>query len=926
MPVMRAAATVIALLIASFAHAAWDAPDISDWAPALSSEGSDTQKPPHGEWTADGDGVVATGLTHFWSQRLLPGEATAAERIAVAFSVEQSAGRERQISGGTARWGFHWGENLPGWDAGVILRWTDPLNFYRVQVSAHRGEIALWDSTGGFLQLIPCEIEIGRRHELEILADGPHVVCTLDGERVMDYWDRTLPHEMGQVGLAALESMTRFEDFSMDALAPSGDDAPAHVPDFSMETTGGIMWGHPAFGQEAAEGLIVFDGREPILRYWQQGWDPKYTGNRGALFQEAVRLRPGWRPEYYAWVGPKINLRVLPLEGELPAAFEVREQGERLVFDFALEEPGIARAEETCTISWDAERGTYEYAYDVHTAFLNEEPIDFWYMELVDPLTYNNREPGPDVEHAWNWAHHRWHVFEGPDGNWQRYPLIDYLTPDFNNQPTQWGELTSFLYPDPAICPAWKITHGWEPAEGREFRLGLCHWGYDFHQKEEGERIQIPPGHEREYTLTLTGLSISEAYEAFAASEVAPLVRTSDGVYATFDPTGTTFEQTSRRQEPTATMVWEQGIPDHTVGREDTHSLRIDGPGSGMVQVYQYAVEQFAERWWLRGWVRSEDVRGRGLQARIKYSYGPEPEEVFYIGARGSSDWTYFSFVTDVLKRRDSTTLTFELDGTGQVWLDDVALTALDEGETPDVTVVEVPQGLEPAEDRVIDLAMTTRPLKAVYDESRHGHALYLDGPEWVEEDGRGFLRFDGADDTATLPVKPILEPLRGMPDDIQQRTIFPLKAFTYEVWVRPEPVPEGGVRMEVLSFRRFPRLWLDANPPAGEGEVRMVWLNQVYRAEEIKFIDKVPIGEWTQIVATHGDGVARLYLNGELKQETAYSTDAMGFEFFAYQWEYHVGHHFAKSGWYAGDIGPIRLYTSALTPEQVEQAYETGW
>jgi len=918
--------TVLAsvLLIASLAHAAWDAPMIDAWAPALSSEGSDTEKPPHAAWAADGDVVVGTGLTRFWGQTLMPGEATSAERVTLAFTVEQSAGRDRQIAGGTARWGFHWGENLPGWDAGVVLRRTDALNFYRVQLSAQRGEIALWDSTGGFLQLIPCELQVGARHELEIVADGAHFVCTLDGERVMDYWDRTLPHATGQTGLAVLESTTRFEDFALETLQPSGEQPPAHAPQFSLATTDGLMWGHPAFGQEAAAGLIVFDGREPILQYRQQGWDPKYKGNRGALFADAVRLRPGWRPEYYTWVGPKINLRVLPLVGELPAAFDVREQGERLVFDFALEEPGVARATETCTISWDADSGVYSYHYDVHTAFTNEEPLDFWYMELTDPLTYNNREPGEDVEHAWNWTEHQWHVFEGPEGDWQRYPLIDYLVPVYNNSPTRWGEVTSFLYPDPAVCPTWKITLGWEPAEGREFRLGLCHWGYDFHQKEEGARIQLPVGHERDYTLALTGTPMPEAEKTFASSEVAPKVRASDGVYATFDPTGTTFEQTSRRDAPTSTMVWEQGVPDDAVGREDSHSLRIDGPGNAMVQVYQYAIEQFADRWWLRGWVKSEDVQGRGLQARIKYSYGPEPEQIFYMGMRGTNGWTPFSFVTDTLTRRDSTTLTFELDGTGQVWLDDVALTALDDDEKPDVTVVEVPPGMEPAEDRVIDLAMTAKPLKAIYDESRHGHALYLDGPEWREEDGRGFLHFDGVDDTATLPIKPILAPLRGMPDDIQQLTVFPLQAFTYEVWVRPEAVPEGVGRMEVLSFRHFPRLWLDAGAP--EGELRLVYLNQVYRAEEIKFIETIPIGEWTHVVATHGDGVARLYLNGELKQETAYSTEAMGFEFFAYTWEYHVGHHFAKSNWYAGDIGPIRLYTSALTEEQIKQAYEAAW
>jgi len=857
----------------------------------------------------DGGAAVGTGLTRFWGQRLAPGDRGAAQRVTVGFTVEASAGRARQLDSRGLRWGYHWGENAPGWDAGVILRWTDALHFYRLQVSASRGEIALWDSAGGFLQLIPCELSVGTRHELSVLADGAHLVATLDGAPVMDYWDRTLPHEGGQVGLAVLESTVRFGDFAVEELAPSGEQAPPHRPDFRLDTT---------------DGGIVFDGKEPILVYRQENWDPSRQGNRGAVFQESVRLRPGWRPGYYTWVGPKVNLRVLPLVGEFPAALRVTEQGEQLVFDFALEEPEVARAEETCTIGWDAQAGAYSYRYDVHVAFLNAEPMNFWYFELVDPLTYNNREPGPQVEHRWAWAGHRFHVFQGPQGDYQHYPLIDYLFPEFNNMPTKWGDLTSYLHPDPAICPTWKIAMGWpqDTAAGREFRLGLCHWGYDFHQKEEGPHIQLPPGTERDYSLTLTGTPPEEVERAFATSTVAPRVAASQDEYAVFDPSGTTFDRTSTRTEPRGTMVFEEGALDREIGHGDRNSLRIDGPGNARVQVYQYAVEQYAERWWLRGWVKSADVRGRGLQARIKYSYGPEPEDVFYIGARGTNDWTPFSFVTEVLTRRDSTTLTFELDGVGQVWLDDLSLSALPPGEEPAVTVVEVPAGLEPAGDRVIDLAMDEQPLRAVYDDSRHGHALYLEGPTWMAEEGRGFLRFDGIDDYATMPIKPVLEPLRGPPDELNQLTIFPLQAFSWELWIRPAALPEGTTREHLLHFRQFPRIWLDTGS-APEGQLRLVYLNQVYRAEEIKFIETVPIGEWTQLVTTHGDGVARLYINGEQVAELPYDATALGHEFFAYDWHFGVGSWFEKRDYYAGDLGPLRLHTSALTSEQVRASYE---
>ncbi len=814
----------VTLAAVSVAGAEWSAPPVAQWGEALSLQGSDTEKPPHGSWADEGGAVVAQGLTRFWTQRLLPGDQGPAQEISVKFTVEESARKGRQLPGGCVRWGFHWGENLPGWDVGVIVRWSDALNFYRVQLSADRGELALWDSTGAFLQLIPCKVEVGAPHNLTVKADGAHFTASLDGVAVMDYWDRSLPHENGQVGLAAWQSRVRFEDFAVTKLEPSGETVPPHVPDLRIETTEGLMLGHPAFGQEPSDGVIIFDGNEPISRYWRQGNDPKYKGSREAMFHEAVKLRPGWRPEYYTWVGPKVYLRVLPLTGELPSALNITEQGEKLVFDFVLEEPGMARAEEVCTVDWDAEREVYRYLYDAKVTFTWEEPSDYHYYELADPLTYNNREPGPEVTHQWNASEHEWNVYEAKAGGWARYPLIDYLG-GYNNLATKWGEVTSFLYPDPLVCPTWKITMGWDDPDAldREFRIGLCHWGYDFHHKEEGARIKLDPGTERNYTLVMTGIPMDEAAKIYAQSAPAPEVLTSTDRYATFRPDGTTFDELSERPDPTHTMVWEQGIPDAEVGREDSHSLRIDGPGNASVQVYQYAIEQYADKWWLRGWVKSEGVKGRGLQARVKYSYGAEPEDVFYMGARGDNGWTRFSFLTEAPKRRDSTTITFELDGTGQVWLDDVAFGAVGVEEAPRVTVVPVPAGMEASEDLLIDLPMSEEPLKAVYDESRNGHALFLAGPQWMAEDGNGFLRFDGLDDDGTIPIKPILEPTLGAPDDNNQRTIFPMQAFSYEFWVRPGDMPEAITRSYIFHYRNQPRLWVDKGG-AAEGELRLVY------------------------------------------------------------------------------------------------------
>ena len=107
-----------------------------------------------------------TGLANCWSTRLLPGDQKDTG-IKVRFTVQDSSKAARQMPGGCVRWGFHYGENLPGWDFGVVLGYQDPLNFYRVQVSAARGEMALWDANGGFLQIVPCAVAVGKPAQTE---------------------------------------------------------------------------------------------------------------------------------------------------------------------------------------------------------------------------------------------------------------------------------------------------------------------------------------------------------------------------------------------------------------------------------------------------------------------------------------------------------------------------------------------------------------------------------------------------------------------------------------------------------------------------------------------------------------------------------------------------------------------------------------
>ncbi len=657
-------------------------------------------EPPYGAWKESTGRLVAAGIAPCWSTMLMPGDQREVT-VSLRFTVRKSSETARQLPGGCVRWGFHWGENLPGWDVGVVLGYQDPLSFYRVQLSASRGELALWDATGGFLQLIPCPVEIGKPHNLTVTWRGAHLIALLDDKKVMDYWDRSLPYTQGQVGLAVWQSNVRFEDVAVTPALGRAEKMSAHVPAFRLAPTDNILHGHPSFRIEAYPGMILFDGHEPICYFFKQASDKGDEYTRDTLLHEAVKLKPGWRPAYYNYIGPnglEWTWRWALLVGDLPDAFKITKSGKQLVFDFQTETPGKGRTDYTCTVSFDQARGVYRYEFRgtlkmIATAEVNE-------FELSDPLTYNNRAPGPEVVYRWNPAGHRWWVYQGTSGAWERMPLTDYpndYSTDINNAKMQWGKVADFLYPDPAACPLFETELKWRPGI---YSAGQCSWGYDYHHRELNAGT-IGAGEERSFVMTFSALPPAEAERIFAQSNLMPCLENEERTIIPFVPTGNSFVDTTTWQDPSATMAWIGGTRDETTGHGDCCSLRLDGPGKTSVRVYHYMIEPYAKRWWIRGWYKTKDLEGAGLALRVGY-FDPPPQvrDDFNLGT-GTRDWTYFSVITDVFGYRDITDLIFEVEGEGQAWIDDIAVSALTEEERPQTTgvvdsVVETPEMASP--------------------------------------------------------------------------------------------------------------------------------------------------------------------------------------------------------------------------------------
>ncbi|MBT3379609.1 MAG: LamG domain-containing protein [Lentisphaerae bacterium] len=911
------AVPVCVLLTAIAAEGAWSTVPLETWTRAQSMDTSIGLHPTPAEWLEQDGRLTIRGKANCWDTRLLPGDQSPDTRVTVDFTINSSAKQPRRLPPiSTYRWGYHYAENVSGWDVGLVLRYRGPLNHYRLSLSGHRKELALWDSLGEFLQFAKCPVTVGAAHRLDVVSRGAHIVATLDGEKVLDYWDRNLPHTEGQMGLSVWRSDVTIDRYAVTPLSPVPLTPPKHQPDFHFEQDG--------------EHAILFDGFEPIARFHKAT-----RGNVGALTIGNIKLKPGNRPSYYTWYGPAITPGpghgVLPLVGELPDALRVSRTGEQLHMAFDTNRPDTAKAEHQCVVRFDEVRGVYRYEYKTHLTFTSEGPFKINAFELIDPLTQNNRPPGPEVTYRWNAAEHRWHLYQAPDLKWYRYPLIDHLAPCANRE-TRWGKFTNLLYPDSGACPTFELGLDWERDPKRRFELGLCHWGYDFHHRETGNGDPVLPGHERRFSVTMTGMPMSEARKIFAASTVSPEVAEHAEAFAVFNPAGSTFAETSTRPDPKSMTVWRDAKVDAGVGRRDSHSLRIDGPGKGWVQIYQHAIEANAERWWVRGWCRSRGVTGRGLQLRTAYSYSDKPEQIFYMDARGDTEWTRFSFITDVFKKRDCTNVVFELDGAGCVWLDDVAVSALAPDQTPDQTPRPVPTDLVTRNDVLIDLPMDAEATRGVYDVSHNGHHLMLEGsPQWLQENGRGFLRFDGEEDGATIPLKPRLLPLDYKAPVGQIKTLFPLESFSYEFWARPQLSPTGAT-MSLLNFRWNARLEF-RRFNATDGTCLLYYQNDRRLPEdrwhgtgEVRIEKRVPCNTWLHIVTTHKDGKVVLYIDGEPTGEAEYDPETPGFEFFMVGTKYHIGWAYGGGRRYRGDIGPIRLHAAALSPSGVADAFRNGW
>jgi len=663
---------------------------------------------PNGTWTEDGQAIVATGSAAPWTIRTA-GEASWTDyKLTAKVTVRKPGPKlarpvrhwefDRYLPRawfppgehtGQYRFRYYAGEFDWGSDAAVFVRYQDRENCYRVQLSTEYQELILWHGTGGYLQVVPCKLEPGKTYAVDVVARGRQIQVFVDGVKKIDYWHRTFPTLAGKVGLGAYRSTVAFAEVTVTPVPPAEGVLQPHRPQLTTRTWRALRW--------------IFDGNEPICMMAKM---PKELGGgAGTLSFHQVKLRPGYRPQIWTqvtiWPGYAAQRTILVGEAD-----QIKTDGEgtdALDLTFATEDTsGVAHADHTDRVTFDRVRGTYRHAMTVKTRFLKDRTIGTF--EFFDPFIYNNKEPGRGVKSRWLPAGHQWGLLGGEGETIYRHPISQSLNMPYQNN---WhpARKKSFwlLYPDRAACPMWKT----EVVGDDVFEMGVCHWGYDYHQRVRWpkQRKTFKAGDRITVHFTMTGYPLHEAEAMFRKSVLHPIhnklvkarnKRSEQGsapdgfAFPVCDPAGTDFTRLANIREPFIGWPFRGKYTlDTAVGHGDSYSLRMDGAAEVNGLMYHHMIEPAAE-YLCTFWLKTEGVNGDGPTVKLSYSYANQtPADTIRTGLTGDNDWVKFSFVTKVpiitFDTYDSSTLVLTTHGEGQVWLDDFSLRPLAPGEANDL-------------------------------------------------------------------------------------------------------------------------------------------------------------------------------------------------------------------------------------------------
>jgi hypothetical protein len=612
--------------------------------------------PVGGQWAAQGGAWIGSAPGDNRWRLLVGGQARTDGALAVKLRVTRPAPAGGYY-GGPAFCRYASGDRDGGYDAAVILRYQGPTAYYRVQVSTAYGEVALWKPTGGFLQVRPFAFRANEPYEIKAEAAGSRIRVWVNGQAVVDYWDRVVPVASGRAGIGVYNAQVRFERIGLEESGAAGDMPPRAPSRFAVRSWRRMNW--------------IFDGDEPVAHL-----------DKGPMVLWDVKLRPGYRPICY-W-----DLHWKQYDGEHNYANKLdelvieEENGPRLRARWTAQNPAkIVTSQSAFALTCDAAKNTY--IYDLKTELVVNPGKD-WKdtadgLEYCNLIPYNVVGPAATVSDPWPWEY-RWILFHGDDGSLWKHPI--HHNGIGSMHPKQAGGYYLYVPAEELlVVPAVEFENPTDPK--LKPYAGLCHWAYDIHfryRPYESQQI-IPRGTRHTAHYRVLAYDLPGVRQSMANAKLVPEFQT-DREFAVFVAGLNTFQVGRRYRDPHAEWAWENGIWDKSVGRDDSFSLRLERTEMGVSQCgcttgSSFFMDGYTDGVYeLSGWVKTKDAAGKGATLFVWSNDGKIattatcPQRV-----AGTHDWTRLSFrPNNVRPSMYHVRIGLELDGTGKAWFDDVEL------------------------------------------------------------------------------------------------------------------------------------------------------------------------------------------------------------------------------------------------------------